>query len=50
MENTIILAIASPILITVGGIITWLIKSKKKIFYYQRRNHVILKLKHMKNY
>lgn len=32
MENTIILAIASPILITVGGLVTWFIKSKKDDF------------------
>lgn len=29
MENTLILAIASPILITIGGLITWFVKSKK---------------------
>ena len=30
MDNTLIIAVLSPILITIGGIISWLIKSKKE--------------------
>lgn len=29
MENTLIIAILSPLLITIGGLITWFIKSRK---------------------
>jgi len=30
MENSILIALLSPVLITVGGVISWLIKSKKE--------------------
>lgn len=45
MENTIILAIASPVLITVGGLITWFIKSKKEDFLLSEEKSRDFKIK-----